>query len=53
MSNQAAWIDAKGAAIQVKPAEIPAPGPGELVIEVCFLFPSPFITNQWLTRSSD
>ncbi|KAE9364642.1 GroES-like protein [Stipitochalara longipes BDJ] len=32
-SNEAAWIPSKGAAIQVAPAEMPTPGPGELVIE--------------------
>jgi hypothetical protein len=34
MSNQAAWINSKGAAIHIGPAEMPSPGPGQLVIEV-------------------
>jgi len=34
MSNQAAWIPSKGAAIEIGHAEMPIPGPGELVIEV-------------------
>ncbi|PMD52739.1 GroES-like protein [Hyaloscypha bicolor E] len=33
MSNQAAWIPSKGAAIEIGHAEMPIPGPGELVIE--------------------
>ena len=34
MSNQAAWINSKGEAIKIGPAEMPTPGPGQLVIEV-------------------
>jgi len=34
MGNQAAWIPSKGAAIEIGHAEMPIPGPGELVIEV-------------------
>ena len=36
MSNQAAWINSKGEAIQIGPAEMPSPGPGQLIIEVYF-----------------
>jgi hypothetical protein len=35
MSNLAAWIPLKGAPVEIKPTEIPQPGTGELVIEVC------------------
>ncbi|KFZ25518.1 hypothetical protein V502_00010 [Pseudogymnoascus sp. VKM F-4520 (FW-2644)] len=33
MSNKAAWINSKGEAIKICDAEIPTPGPGQLVIE--------------------
>jgi hypothetical protein len=36
MANLAAWIPAKGAPLQIGPADIPQPGPGELVIEARF-----------------
>jgi hypothetical protein len=45
MSNQAAWIPSKGAAIEIGHAEMPIPGPGELVIEV--LYTSLHITNLY------
>jgi len=35
MSNQAAWIPSKGEAIKIGPAEMPTPGAGQLIIEVC------------------
>jgi len=34
MTNVAAWIPSKGAAVQIGAAAIPQPGPLELVIEV-------------------
>ncbi|KAH6670658.1 chaperonin 10-like protein [Halenospora varia] len=33
MSNQGAWINSKGEAPKLAPADIPSPGPGQLVIE--------------------
>ncbi len=36
MNNQAAWINSKGEEIKIGPAEMPTPGPGQLVIEVYF-----------------
>jgi NADPH:quinone reductase-like Zn-dependent oxidoreductase len=32
-SNQAAWIDEKGAPLRVSEAPFPATGPGEIIIE--------------------
>ena len=37
MNNQAAWINSKGQAIEIGPAEVPTPGQEELVIEVSSL----------------
>jgi hypothetical protein len=34
MSNEAAWINSKGEAIKICPAEMPTPRVGQLVIEV-------------------
>jgi hypothetical protein len=48
MSNQAAWIPSKGAAIEIGHAEMPIPGPGELVIEV--LYTSLHFTNLYSSR---
>jgi D-arabinose 1-dehydrogenase-like Zn-dependent alcohol dehydrogenase len=36
MSNKAAWINSKGEAIKVCDAEMPTPGPGQLVIKVYY-----------------
>lgn len=39
--NTAAWLPGVGKPVEVRPAEIPVPGKGELLVEVSQVMPNP------------